>query len=351
MPQLIEETINSYTKVQLIKELYEVTTQDHVPLILTRKRPANLQDTSVPVLLIHGLGQNRFTWDLSKRSMANYLVKNGFDVYIAELRGHGLSRANGAPYPKSFEDYSDYDCPALIQFIRNLSGHDKIFLMGHSLGGTITYCLSATQQQYIKGVIPIGAPSHFGRGAPLIKNLARFLRVFQKYTPINKMLPDYFLIDYVGVLTNGVIDLLNHPKNQLLNHLFCPESTKKEILIERIEKGFDRTGTAIIGIMVKWGKTQRFLSSCKERDYEAMLEKVTLPILFITGDQDTACPYASIEIAHDRISSQDKSHKEFGLDIDGAHFGHLDLICGDAAPEIVWPFILNWLQQRTGLSS
>lgn len=144
------EVVNLDTTTLLYKELIEAETRDGVKLIVTRKRPGERSRERTPIILIHGLGQNRFSYDLSRRSMMNFLVSEGFDVYNAELRGHGLSRANGSPYPKAFDDYVDYGLPALIDFVRRLSHHDKVFIIGHSLGGTISYaevgCVSARRR-------------------------------------------------------------------------------------------------------------------------------------------------------------------------------------------------------------
>src|SRR5262245_52793870 len=49
---------------------------------------------SHPVLLVHGLGTNRFDVDFPdpRYSLAKYLHRRGFDTWIVELRGAGSSR-------------------------------------------------------------------------------------------------------------------------------------------------------------------------------------------------------------------------------------------------------------------
>lgn len=348
MVQAIEEHVNLDETTTLVKELYEVITPDRARLILTRKRPVEPSPDKTPVLMLHGLGQNRYSFDLTRRSMANFFVKNGYDVYIAELRGHGLSRANGSPYPKTFEEYVNLDVPVLIEFVRKISECPKVFILGHSLGGTICYCLSSLTHHHIRGMIPIAGPSHFGRGVPLVKACARIIRIFQKYTLAGFFVPDIFKVDLIGkvALNTRVVHVFDHSANRFFHHLWFPGSIERPLLLERIQKGFDRTGTSILSIMVKWAKTGRFLSSGKKKDYEQMLQRIRIPILFVTADKDTIVPASSVELAYEAVSSKDKTWRIFGEKEDGMHFGHLDLICGKEAPARVWPYILNWIRER-----
>src|SRR5438105_3801201 len=94
------EVVDGDWSVPLRRELVEVCTADRVRLVAMRKRPADSGQRAGAVLLVHGLGQNRYSFDLPSRSFANYLVAHGYEVFLADLRGHGLSRAHGAPYPE-----------------------------------------------------------------------------------------------------------------------------------------------------------------------------------------------------------------------------------------------------------
>ena len=45
------------------------------------------------LILVHGFGQNRHAWHIPQRSFENHLVSEGFEVFSADLRGHGESAA------------------------------------------------------------------------------------------------------------------------------------------------------------------------------------------------------------------------------------------------------------------
>ena len=54
--------------------------------------PAASHRYETPILLCHGLGANRFNFDLGPEvSLARYLQQEGFDVWSIDLRGRGLS--------------------------------------------------------------------------------------------------------------------------------------------------------------------------------------------------------------------------------------------------------------------
>jgi pimeloyl-ACP methyl ester carboxylesterase len=340
------EVVDLETTTLLYKELFEVRTRDDVRLIVTRKRPVVRRRARTPVLLIHGLGQNRFSWDLSRRSLMNYLVAEGFEVYNAELRGHGLSRANGSPYPKEFDDYVDSDLPALVAFVRRLSRCEKVFVVGHSLGATITYAAAPEQQPHLKGIVSIAGPCHLGRGVPLLQGLAKPLGLLQRVLRVEDLLPDYFLVDLIGLLASPLLDLIDHPRNRVLDHIWLPGSIERDVLLERIGLGFDRTGTAVIGIMVRWANSGEFHDANRERDFEQRLQAVGVPALFVTGDRDTAVPWTSVEGAFHNMRGPDKTWREFGKNRDGVSFGHCDLLCGREAPRVVWPVLAGWLKER-----
>ena len=55
--------------------------------------------------------------------------------------------------------------------VRRLSGHDRVFLVGHSLGGLIAYAAAPAIAAEVAGIVTLGSPYHFTRGS-------RFLTAF-----------------------------------------------------------------------------------------------------------------------------------------------------------------------------
>jgi len=342
----VREVVDGGRTVDLVKSMYEVRTDDGTPLIITHKRPQRNRRPRRPVMLVHGLGQNRFSWHLSGRSMENYLVSHGFPTYNVELRGHGLSRAAGSEAPENFEAYVRYDLPACVKFAKRHAGADRVFYMGHSLGGIISYCFGPESQEDLAGIVSIAGPFTFGMGNPVMRPLAFLGKMFGDHTPILKVLPHYFYVDVIGMAVKAGLFYLDSSKGLFPLRVWLPGSTRRDILEERIRLGFDRTSTAVFSLLVRWAATGQFISTDESFDYSQGIEKLDVPILFVVGDRDDVVPPQSVIEGYERAQSRDKTFKYFGPPESLVSYGHCDLICGDHAPDEVWPYILGWLEER-----
>ena len=107
-----------------------------VELALTRLGRFGCEaERGVPVVLLPGSFSNRRFW-YSPRGvgLGPYLARAGFDVWIAEMRGHGLSPRNRSYSRNRVSDYVRYDLPAIADFIHEQNPQAAHWL-GHSLGG------------------------------------------------------------------------------------------------------------------------------------------------------------------------------------------------------------------------
>src|SRR6266542_2766842 len=96
------------------------TTTDGWRIAVLRYRPGKPSQRA-PVLLVHGIAANRYNLDLTEElSLARHLCQRGWDVWLVELRGRGLSLRprlfSGVRYDWSFDDYAERDlaCDAFL---------------------------------------------------------------------------------------------------------------------------------------------------------------------------------------------------------------------------------------------
>ncbi|MBF0099672.1 MAG: alpha/beta hydrolase [Desulfobacterales bacterium] len=345
-PKITTGIVNKDIKIQYYRYIHEVTTEDGRNLIMTHKVPVDKKPLG-PIMFVHGLGQNRYTWTQTKRSMENYFVSHGFETFNIELRGHGLSRANGSDYPKTYETYLNYDMPAFFDAIREATGGQKIFYIGHSLGGTIAYCLGSQFQEYLAGIVSIGGPFIMAKGNTLVQTIAKTGVFIDRSIPwIRKLYPRTFYIDFIGLITKPGLSFLDSSSYKIPLQVWYPETIERDILIERIERGFDRTGFNVIGLLFQWGATGKFYSSDRTQNFENNIMDLHIPLLFVVGDRDYAVPLTAVQEGFDKAGSTDKTLKVFGDESSGIHFGHIDLITGQEAPKITWPYMLDWINSR-----
>ncbi len=339
------EFINGASTVQFERTLHEVGTADGMNLVVTHKRPVS-GEVRGAVLFIHGLGQNRYSWTLTRRSMENYFVSKGLETFNAELRGHGLSRANGSEYPTGFETYLQFDVPAILEAVHEISGGRKVFLVGHSLGGTIAYCLPPQLQDYLAGIISIGGPFRMGKGNPLLRVGAKVGVTAGNLVRLHRLHPKAFYVDVIGLLVRYGLFFFDNPFNRIPVQVWFPRSIERDILVERIEKGFDRTSFAVFWLLIEWAASGRLHGSDGTRGFEDRISALTVPILFVVGDRDYVVPETSVREAYEKAGSSDKELKVFGNEARGLHWGHCDLICGEHAPRITWPYMWRWIEAR-----
>jgi len=343
--KVYSEIVNGNKTTEFHRHLHEIPTEDGMNLIMTHKLPVGKKSLA-PVILVHGLGQNRYSWTLTKRSMENYFVSHGFETFNVELRGHGLSRANGCEVPTSFETYLFYDIPAVMKAVGEITGGRKAFYYGHSLGGAIIYSVGARHQDALAGIVSIAGPFSMAQGNVTMKALARLGVLLDKVVPFRLLHPETFYIDFIGFWAKFGLFLLDNRFNRIPLQVWYPRSIERDILTERIEKGFDRTSFNVVWLLVEWASSGTFCSSDGSMDFQESISDLRIPILFVVGDRDYAVPEESVREAYDKAGSSDKTLRVFGGEAPDLHWGHCDLICGREAPRVVWPELLDWMMKR-----
>jgi len=331
-------------------EIDEIKASDGQPIAVTRYGKPGRKKRGVPVVLVHGLGQNRYTWHCTRLHFPAFLVDKGFDVFVPELRGHGLSRAAGSFHPSGFTEYVYKDMPAIFEWVRKATGGKKMFFCGHSLGGTIGYALDPKEHEHLKGMVFFASPYHFGKGLFLLTCLARILETGYSITPIKLIdLLDRrtgFPVDLFGRFLALFPELLDTKFNLFPYQGWYPGSIDRDVLEERLLLGFDRTSTFMMRMMVVWAAKGRLLDEKGSDVFEKNTVAKDMPLLFLTGDRDCLVPAESVSDAYNLAVSNDKTWKVFSERDNGTHWGHLDMVIGRMAPFEVWPYVCEWMKNR-----
>ena len=121
---------------------------------------------------------------------------------------------------------------------------------------------------------------------------------------------------------------------------WVPGSVEHHLIQERIRKGFDWVSVEIWLEMASWTKHAKF-------PYQQSFRETDTPLLVIAGDRDKLLSADEARACFEESGSSDKTFRLFEKSVDGMHWGHLDLVLGKHAPEIVWPEILEWMRERS----
>ncbi|MGA2031758.1 MAG: lysophospholipase [Thermoguttaceae bacterium] len=119
------------------------------------------------LVIVHGFAEHSGRY----ARLAGELNAHGYSVYGADLRGHG--RSQGEPcYIQSFEPLPD-DLEIFLERIRRREPGRPLFLLGHSLGGTIAIRYAIARQPDLCGLILSAPGLRIGRKAfPWLRRLA-----------------------------------------------------------------------------------------------------------------------------------------------------------------------------------
>ena len=103
------------------------------------------------LLVVHGLAEHSGRYS----NLANYFVPRGYGVYGYDQRGHGKSDGLRG-YVDRFSYFVD-DLDIFLRLVHSRHHDAKIFLVGHSIGGTIATAYTILRQDGFDGLILTGA--------------------------------------------------------------------------------------------------------------------------------------------------------------------------------------------------
>lgn len=222
------------------------------------------------VLLIHGMGEHSGRY----AHVAQALNEDGLAVYALDHRGHGRSRGDG---PRALiTDFNPLvdDCHRRFEQMRAELNTERLFVYGHSMGSIIALLFALRYQAQLKGLIVSGTATRIEDNAgPL---LTRALMAIGSLAPSWRIIP---------AVKNG---LAADPKVQ--------QEADNDPLMDHEDRM--RSGTLVN--IVKIG-----------RDVRNRAQELSLPMLFVHGEDDPMTPLSGAQQLHATISSADKTLKVY----------------------------------------
>ena len=196
------------------------------------------------ILFIHGAGGGQYTWSYQKG-----FFEMEFNPVLVELPGHGESGGEGEEEVGKYGEH-------VYAFLKSL-GLQKVFLVGHSMGGAIAQTLALTHAEMMKGIVLVGT------GARL------------------KVLP---------MILDGIRNNFEETVRKINQFAFS-----RKVQADLIEKG--------LSFMLRCRPEVLYgdFLACDRFDRMNEVGKIVLPTLILCGDDDQLTPVKYSQFLNSRI--------------------------------------------------
>lgn len=155
--------------------------------------------------VVHGYGEHSGRY----LNLVNYFAPRGYALYAYDLRGHGLS-AGQRGHINRFDEYLA-DTDAFLKLVREHEPGNKVFLLGHSLGGLIVAAYAEAHPGELTGLIMSSAFLQFKLKVPGWKAaLAQAMSALNPAMTMKNDLPASCLSHDPAVVAAYDTDPLNH---------------------------------------------------------------------------------------------------------------------------------------------
>lgn len=268
----------------------------------------------IPVLMFHGAIENgKIFYTESGKGFASYLAEQGYDVYVADFRGRGLStpKIDGGSNFGQHETIV-HDIPALIEYVYDLT-KQPMHVVCHSWGGVLFGSALARFPDllpHVRSQLCFGTKRRVS-----VWNIERVLKV------------------------------------SLVWNFLSPIITKRTGFLNAVKYGIGSDNETHQSIIegVNWVKSKTWIDPIDNFDYSAAAQKIEWPATWhITGIKDFALGHAQDVKLFINESSKNAARfsnlsKKGGYKLD---YDHINILTSPRAPNDHFPEIVDWLKQH-----
>jgi polyhydroxyalkanoate synthase subunit PhaC len=320
---------------------------------LYRCEPERPKRHSVPVLLVYALILRPYILDLVPgNSLVEYLVSDGFDVYLLDWGIPGDEDMN-----LLFEDYVLDYLPEAVESVLRSSHAGELTLFGYCQGGTMAAIYAALfPGGPLKNLVLLATPVDFAPEDPGLFGLWTVLTSERYFDPNLLFDPDP-MVETFGNVPGDLPGRLVEAGTSALKPLTDYAGTYAS-LWERMKQGDSLNSLLAVSKWVDDGvpfpgeafrqwirdfyqQNKLAKGELELRGRRVELSNIVCPVLDIAGSKDFICPLSQARPTMDLVESEDKEM----LVLDA---GHVGLMAGPVAREKLWPRIGAWLGARSG---
>lgn len=292
-----------------------------------------------PILVIVGAPLKRpYIWDLQPQSsVIQHCLRHNLQVYLIEWAPPGQAEQNFG-----LADYADRLIVDCLDTIKSQTGQQRVFLTGHSLGGTLAAIFSAIHPERVRGLILAGAPVHFGPDVgvlgPVVATIpkATWLTALLGNVPGSILSLSGFVVAPITFGWERWLDWLKTVNDRQARQTFlrverwtCDETPIAKRLFEEVIERLYREDSFMRGTLRVNGK-------------RVAPDLVEAPLLSIIDPRCPIVPPESMLAFHETIPSGDTKLLLYRGDT-GVSVQHIGMLVGQQAHQQLWPEVVRWI--------
>jgi polyhydroxyalkanoate synthase subunit PhaC len=293
------------------------------------------------LLLVPAPIKHAYIWDLAPgTSVVEQCLQQGLRVYLLQWE-----RPGAAQQGYGLAEYADHLLLECLDAIAAETGQPRVFLAGHSLGGTLAAIFAALHPDRLRGLALLEAPLHFAPDGGALERLVAVAPPAPLLAALLGNVPGAFL-DLVSVAASPSsfvwarwldwIASLPDPQ-ACLTHLRVVRWTLDELplarqLFEEVVELLYRQDRFLRGTLLVGGR-------------RAAPEQVEAPLLSVVAPRSQLVPSQAVVPFHAASGSADLQVVYYRGDI-GVALPHVGTLVGRTARQEVWPAIFRWIDRR-----
>lgn len=325
-----EDQIKSDTlEKEVVKEIGKSKLYHYKPLVTKRKM------IDIPVLISYALVNKQYMMDIQPdRSVIKAFLEEGLDCYIIDW---------GYPTREdrymTMDDYINWYLDDFVDCVRDLSGKEKINLLGICQGGTFSAIYTALHQDKINALLTMVTPINFDTNDAL-------LFAWSKYMDIDSLVDAYGTVP--GSLMN-IAYLLLKPFDLMVDKYIGfgekmdnPEYLENFLRMEKwINDSPDQAGETLRQFIKDLYKENKLVKGTFELGGKKVdLKNITCPLLSVSAEYDHLVPMAASSPMVNLVGSKDKEFMSFPV-------GHIGMYVSSKSQKEIAPKIGEWLKAHS----
>ena len=301
-----------------------------------------------PVIVAPGTAMTALTFclDTIETNLVEFLVNQGFDVWLFDWRTSPLLEAHRRPY--SLDDVARYDWPAAVDEVRRHTGKQRVCVLAHCLSSTcffLSLLRGYLASDRIRCLIASQVGLHLKMPAPATLKIAMCVdwlapekdMIHQKPTESTGEVSDRAMSLFSRLIPNSCDKLIcrrqrltfgevilhsrvNHATHDLMGDLIpeCQAFFLKDVAV------WARRGTVL-----NQGEVEHF-------------DRLKLPIHLISGGENRMFVPISTQLTYQMLCDRNGADLYRRTLYQG--FGHLDCFVGEGARDAIWPDLTSNFQ-------